>query len=76
MLKALLQQQSELEDLFRLDASDEDIKSDKLAKSTHAYLKRRRRLINTFKRKLSIEDGEYKRGQGLYEFCEHYLFGL
>lgn len=76
MLRVLLQQQSELEDMLRLDASDEDIKTDKLAKDTYAYLKRRRRLINTFKRNLSIEDGEYKRGQRLYEFCQHYLLGL
>ena len=76
MLRSLLQQQSELEDLFKLDASDEDIKSDKLAKTTYAYLKRRRRLISTFKKDLSIEDGEYERGRGLYEFYEHYILGL
>ena len=76
ILKALIQQQSELEDLFRLEASEEDIKNDKLAKDTYNYLKRRRRLISKFKKDLAIEDTEYKRGQNLRELCEHYIFGL
>lgn len=76
VLKILLQQQTALEDAFALDANEEDIKTDKLAKETYNYLKRRRKMINTFKRNLAIEDGEYKRGQKLHEFCEHYIFGL
>lgn len=76
VLKALMQQQSELEDLFKLEASEEDIKNDKLAKDTYNYLKRRRRLISKFKKDLAIEDTEYKRGQNLRELCEHYIFGL
>ena len=76
ILTTLLQQQEELEDLFRLEASEEDIKNDKLAKDTYNYLKRRRRLINKFKKDLAIEDSEYKRGQNLRELCEHYIFGL
>ena len=76
VLTALMQQQAELEDLFRLEASEEDIKNDKLAKDTYRYLKRRRRLINKFKKDLAIEDTEYKRGQKLHELCEYYIFGL
>lgn len=76
VLTALMQQQAELEDLFRLEASEEDIKNDKLAKATYKYLRRRRRLINKFKKDLAVEDPEYKRGQKLRELCEYYIFGL
>ena len=76
MLKSLIAQQGELEDALRLDASEDDIKNDKLAKDTYKYLKQRRKLIEGFGKNLSIIDKEYKRGQDLYERCEHYLLGL
>ena len=76
ILKSLISQQGELEDALRLDASEDDIKNDKLAKDTYKYLKQRRKLIEGFSKNLSIIDKEYKRGQYLYERCEHYLLGL
>lgn len=76
MLKSLISQQGELEDALRLDASEDDIKNDKLAKDTYKYLRQRRKLIEGFSKNLSIIDKEYKRGQDLYERCEHYLLGL
>ena len=38
MLKSLIAQQGELEDALRLDASEDDIKNDKLAKDTYKYM--------------------------------------
>ena len=76
MLRSLILQQGELEDALRLDASEDDIKNDKLAKDTYKYLKQRRKLIEGFSKNLSIIDKEYKRGQDLYERCERYLLGL
>ena len=75
-LRSLISQQGELEDALRLDASEDDIKNDKLAKDTYKYLKQRRKLIDGFSKSLSIIDKEYKRGQEFYERCEHYLLGL
>ena len=76
MLRSLISQQGELEDAFRLDASEDDIKNDKLAKDTYKYLKQRRKLIDGFSKSLSIIDKEHKRGQEFYERCERYLLGL
>lgn len=76
LLKSLISHQGELEDALRLDVSEDDIKNDKLAKDTYKYLKKRRKMIDSFNKSLNIIDKEYKRGQKLYERFERYLLGL